>query len=621
MSVASAVTRGSGTKSIFHKIGSTLIKLYDYLTNRHVINVLDYGAEDGADSTVALKAAFADLPASGGIIEMGHGHTYLFEPDTAFGINLNAKTNFKIRGNFSTIKCNNASAAVANGVIFWFEDCEDGVISNLLTDGNLPNRTGSEAAGAHNVKLRNANKRLKFKNCKFLNSVTDGVYIDADSALTPPEDIELIDCEAAYCYRGNVTCIDSERFKMQGGSAHHASGTNPQHGIDFEDNGVYGNKNWIVEDVDIYSNDGEGGQISGTLGVVNGKLKNVRLWDNGKGDNSASPGSDYGSDLRIGLFDGLVMEDIFVKGNTNDVTRASIDFTAAASTNLVMQNVAMNDINLTGTGTKYAIYMHSSITGDVDISDVVVNGVNCIALFTDIDDATLANLTVRNSTAGAPVTGSGDRTFITNMKMYNNAKAPILSGSGVVVDGFHSVDCADTSFNLWLNGAGATLRNALAEQTVAIPGAQKGFAFTSEPREIANVRAVSAGTDYTGANVLNLIGGVGDGSALSNIRPGHWTDEQVSSDIGDADKTLVRGTDSQVIVANTPLTAARTVTLPTSNIKNGDKFRVVRTAAATGAFNLVVSAVSPSSIALTPGQYCVVQYDGANWVSVAKGSV
>ena len=159
-----------------------------------------------------------------------------------------------------------------------------------------------------------------------------------------------------------------------------------------------------------------------------------------------------------------------------------------------MRNVNMKDINLTGTGTKYAIYMHSNITGEVDVSDIVISGTNSIGFFTDVDDMTIDSLTVRNSTAGSPVSGNADRLLLTNTKLYNNAKAPVLSGNSVVVDGFHSVDCNASNFNLWLDGNDPTLRNALVEQTTSIPSGQKGFAFTDEPREISNVRAVSAGT-------------------------------------------------------------------------------------------------------------------------------
>lgn len=597
------------------------------LRTSDVIKVGAVGAigDGSTDDTAALLAAFALLPVglanndTTKVVSFESEKTYMFTPP-AFGIDLNSVYGFRIEGNFSEIKVPDAVPTVGNGVIMWMEDCVDGLIENLVFNGNLQNRTGNEAQGAHNIKLRNQNKRLKFKNCKFKNATTDGFYMDATTNLVYSEDIELIDCEASGCFRGNITIIDSERFKMRGGSTYGAVGANPQHGIDFEDNGIYGNKNWIVEDIDIYNNAGEGAQISGSLGVFNGVLRNIRLWNNGSGDNSFSPGADFGSDLRIGLFNGLIVEDVYVKGNTNDVSRASIDFTSAASTNLVLRNITMNDINLTGTGTKYAVYLHSSILGPVDISNITIDGTNSIGLSNDVDDATIHGLTIRNSTAGQPISGNGKRALITDTKLVNNAEPVIYSGDNPVFDGFYSVDCAHATLNLWVNAAGATVRNALAEHTVSKNVGQRGFVFTGIPREVSNVRAFSPATDYDGTNVVDFLGGVDSTTALANINPGHWTEERVSLDVGDASKVLSRGADEQVIVYNTALTSARTITLPTTNVRNGDKFRVIRTAVSTGS-SLTVATVAPANITLTAGDYTVVQYNGTSWVSVEKGTI
>jgi hypothetical protein len=95
--------------------------------------------------------------------------------------------------------------------------------------------------------------------------------------------------------------------------------------------------------------------------------------------------------------------------------------------------------------------------------------------------------------------------------------------------------------------------------------------------------------------------------------------DRVSADYGDADATLAAANDPVTAVWNTALTGNRAVTLSTTGAFNGAKFRIVRSAAATGAFNLNVG-TGPLK-ALTAGQWCDVQYNGSAWVLTAAGSL
>jgi hypothetical protein len=65
----------------------------------------------------------------------------------------------------------------------------------------------------------------------------------------------------------------------------------------------------------------------------------------------------------------------------------------------------------------------------------------------------------------------------------------------------------------------------------------------------------------------------------------------------------------------TTLTANRTVTLSTTGAFSGARFRVTRPA--TGAFTLTVGGLK----ALSAGQWCDVEYDGAAWQLSAFGSL
>lgn len=93
----------------------------------------------------------------------------------------------------------------------------------------------------------------------------------------------------------------------------------------------------------------------------------------------------------------------------------------------------------------------------------------------------------------------------------------------------------------------------------------------------------------------------------------------LSADKGDAAATLTVGASEGTSIWNTVLTADRAVALSATNVYNGAEFRVVRTAAATGAFNLNVG-TGPLK-ALAAGQYCVVKHNGVAWTLVAFGSL
>jgi hypothetical protein len=93
----------------------------------------------------------------------------------------------------------------------------------------------------------------------------------------------------------------------------------------------------------------------------------------------------------------------------------------------------------------------------------------------------------------------------------------------------------------------------------------------------------------------------------------------VTADVGNAAKSLQSRVAEETQIWNTPLTADRTVTLSTTGAFAGATFRIVRTAAATGAFNLNIG--SGPLKALTPGQWCDVTYDGSVWVVTAAGSL
>lgn len=98
--------------------------------------------------------------------------------------------------------------------------------------------------------------------------------------------------------------------------------------------------------------------------------------------------------------------------------------------------------------------------------------------------------------------------------------------------------------------------------------------------------------------------------------------ESVGTDVGNGSATVIAGEAATTQVWNTPIGANRLCTLSTTRPWNGAHFRVVRTAAATGAFTVDVGTGPLKSLAA--GQWCIVEYDlpnGAAWRLVEFGSL
>ena len=93
--------------------------------------------------------------------------------------------------------------------------------------------------------------------------------------------------------------------------------------------------------------------------------------------------------------------------------------------------------------------------------------------------------------------------------------------------------------------------------------------------------------------------------------------EKVSADRGDTSPTLVVGTDSMIQRFATALTANRTVTLSTTGVANGDKFRIVRTGL--GAFTLDVGGLK--TIPSATAAFVDVHYSGSAWVLSGYGAL
>lgn len=93
----------------------------------------------------------------------------------------------------------------------------------------------------------------------------------------------------------------------------------------------------------------------------------------------------------------------------------------------------------------------------------------------------------------------------------------------------------------------------------------------------------------------------------------------VSANRGDNNVTLTIYSDYVTQRFADPLTADRTITLPAStSVDNGIKFRIVRAASATGAFNLIIGSLKNLTAA---GQWADIENRGGAWMLTAYGTL
>lgn len=223
-------------------------------------------------------------------------------------------------------------------------------------------------------------------------------------------------------------------------------------------------------------------------------------------------------------------------------------------------------------------------------------------------DNTVKNLTVMGCYIQDGVTTLG---VTDGLRFINNTNTKVSVTTTVEIVG--SLPGGISKQEIWgntYNGGATTVYGAGAfEPTIA--------RYTSAP---------TGGTWTTGDYVINTDPAGGDTErwvCSAGGTPGTWIPTgqipSVYADHGDTAQTLTVFLSSPTNVWATPLTADRAVTLSTTNAFTGAKFRIVRAASATGAFNLNVGTGPLKALAV--GTWCEVEYNGAAWVLTAYGAL
>ncbi|MBW2523049.1 MAG: right-handed parallel beta-helix repeat-containing protein [Deltaproteobacteria bacterium] len=185
------------------------------------------------DDTAALQAGFAEIEASGGVLVLGAGRTYLISDK----LQVQDATGFGIRGNGATLRVA-AGTPTSDHVPLTFRGCSSFVVADLTIDGNRSERTPAEVFGGHNIRILAASDFL-FSGVTSSHATTDGFYVaptDNSDPTTFPSDGAFCDCAADDDFRQGMSIINGRRLQVIRSSFTHTNGTAPEAGIDIEPN-------------------------------------------------------------------------------------------------------------------------------------------------------------------------------------------------------------------------------------------------------------------------------------------------------------------------------------------------------------------------------------------------
>jgi hypothetical protein len=219
----------------------------------------------------------------------------------------------------------------------------------------------------------------------------------------------------------------------------------------------------------------------------------------------------------------------------------------------------------------------------------------------------------------------------------------VSSGSNPAIVLANSYGSIDIRLNGVTVGAGAvpssvvSVQNGAIGQSVIIENMSVGFTAGTGTLDlvqgnlininfIGSPNIIGLGSGPAVCNFMNTAGGFNTGKVLQFATPPGGA---MSDDIGDNSYTWAGQTSPVILVFNTPLTAARTVTLPTgtgnvgaNNCWNGAQVTVVRTANATGAFNLTINGTNPATKIVAIGAWATFAWRlSLQWVEIASGTL
>lgn len=472
-----------------------------------------FGASgDGAtDDTNSLLAMISALPTSNFCISFPKSSTYLVNADNINGLLFNGKNNFMILGNNSTIKVKNSAPVAGNYEVVYFQNCQKGIIKDLIVDANRANRTIPGEVGAYNFVIGTSCSDMLFSNCKAYNSVIDGFILlsNTENTLsTYPTDITLMNCVSTNSYRDNFSSICSVRCKIIGGSYNGAIGTLPEAGINFEPDvtSTYGNTDFTIQDVEASNNNGYGFMIAGPANKnVGGLLTNLRGKNNAQGLISVVGANDTTiSGIKCGVHTAL--------------TRGAIDI-GVSNINTNISDVTFERITASG-GATCGIYVHS--TNDrVAINDIKAYTLSCVLLYIQSGCDISAVVSRTCTAADVIVVGAGSNTVIRGVTIDTcTGRGIYTAAADTEIDGVSIRNASSTTASVMFDTGAVrgVCRNVSIYQATSIPVGAVAVYWNEIPKLVHNVQAHSAGTDYTATTIFTFASGT-TGAQIASCSP------------------------------------------------------------------------------------------------------
>ena len=541
----------------------------------------------------------------------------------------------------------NASYRADPGVMLWFTPNNHSVIvKNVELDGNLANLivggkwgdSGYQVA-AYGI-ISKGNKNSYFENVYSHHHGTNGIGVSyaglsATSEKTPAT---LVNCRCEYNGRLGVAwtggigftatnCIFSHSGKAVNTGLGGVLASSPGAGFDIEAEGSVC-RDGVFESCEFVNNTGAG-MVADSGDSSHVSFHNCLFW--GTTNTPVWPDKPYYSFYDCRIYGSVVQ--VYPSTAALDRTEGT---DAVQFHRCTFEDKPWSDGNVYGKDelTKYlviatpgnsGVYKNCNFINNTMrlayLIDAVIDGCVFENKNSSIPDTSwvmvvwgslLRNVTVIDSTASPPATyhyvsESGDERF----EGYN-----VTVGSKMLWNPGYSGE----------RGSSFTGRGAFSFNRVGLTRNMLSSLKDGSIQQWADDAVPASGTFAVGDWVINQDPGYGKitqwkCSVAGN--PGTWLPENVipsvSADKGNAAATLTAGTSDTTNVWNTVITADREVTLSTTGVWKGAKLRVIRTAAATGAFNLNVG-TGPLK-ALAAGQWCDVEYDGSAWILTGFGSL
>jgi hypothetical protein len=270
----------------------------------------------------------------------------------------------------------------------------------------------------------------------------------------------------------------------------------------------------------------------------------------------------------------------------NAFTDTHIEYTANSGESAIVDNCRFSF----GTGQTDARYIHFN-GPDTGATFRVISNCTCELGYIDIDGAN--DLSITGCVFKRIETNSDCQMVLIQSVRWANGSSPmtIYGNTFVVGCSFAGDVTLDSTFN-----------------GVFIGNQQTAGSFTNN----ATGSTVLARDGSGGNNIyLGRLAAYYLPSATERIQTGRM------ANVASTDQTLSIGGSAKTINVTGALTTNVTYTLPTSGGINGERFRIVRSTSATGAFTIDVGGLK----SLSAGQWCDVEYNGSTWYLTAFGSL